>query len=64
MKDETLNKYIGKTKGVLTVLGLAYESYDKSRQIKKSYFKVKCSVCGNESIVRYDRFTDTRPDPQ
>ena len=28
MKEETLKKYIGKTFGVITVLEVAYETYD------------------------------------
>lgn len=56
MKQETLKKYIGKTWGVLTCLGIDHEDYDKERQIKRTYFKVKCSRCGSESIVRADRF--------
>lgn len=50
MKKETLNKYIGKTWGVLTCLGIDHE--EKNR----TYFRVKCSRCGHESVVRSDRF--------
>lgn len=56
MKQETLKKYIGKTWGVLTCLGIDHEDYDKEKQIKRTYFKVKCSRCGSESVVRADRF--------
>ena len=41
MKIETLKKYIGNTYGVLTILGLDHEEYDKTKQIKRSYFKCK-----------------------
>lgn len=56
MKQETLEKYIGKTWGVLTCLGIDHEDYDKEKQIKRTYFKVKCSRCGSISVVRSDRF--------
>lgn len=56
MKQETLEKYIGKTWGVLTCLGIDHEDYDKEKQIKRTYFKVKCSKCGSISVVRSDRF--------
>ena len=57
MKPETLNKYLNKTHGVLTVLGLDHEDYDKIKQCKKSYFKCKCNRCGSIVVVRYDKFT-------
>lgn len=56
MKQETLEKYIGKTWGVLTCIGIDHEDYDKEKQSKRTYFKVKCSRCGSESVVRSDRF--------
>lgn len=33
MKIETLKKYIGNTYGVLTILDLDHEEYDKTKQI-------------------------------
>jgi hypothetical protein len=54
MKEETLKKYIGKTFGVITVLDLAYETYDKEKQCKRTYFKVHCNRCGKDSILRAD----------
>lgn len=56
MKIETLKKYIGNTYGVLTILGLDHEEYDKTKQIKRSYFKCKCNRCNSITIVRSDRF--------
>ena len=56
MKQETLNKYIGKTWGVLTCLGIDHEDYDREKQTKRTFFKVKCSRCGSVSVVRADRF--------
>lgn len=56
MKQQTLNKYIGLTKGVLTVISLDHEDYDSLKQIKRSYFQCKCNRCGNKTIVRADRF--------
>lgn len=56
MKKETLEKYIGMTKGVLTVIELDHETYDPIKQIKRSYFKCKCNRCGRITIVRADRF--------
>lgn len=64
MKEETLQKYIGMTKGVLTVLSLDHEIYDKEKQKKSTYFKVKCSRCGKESVVRSDRMSKSAKDPQ
>ena len=64
MKEETLNKYIGKKKGVMTILELDHETYDKEKQIKRSYFKVRCSVCGHESVVRADKLSKGAVDPQ
>lgn len=54
MKEETLKKYIGTTHGVLTILGLDHETYDKEKQIKRSYFKCKCNRCNKISIIRTD----------
>lgn len=54
MKEETLKKYIGKTFGVITVLDVAYETYDKVKQSKRTYFKVHCNRCGRDSILRAD----------
>lgn len=42
MKEETLQKYIGMTKGVLTVLSLDHEIYDKEKQ--KSLRTLKLNV--------------------
>lgn len=56
MKQETLNKYLNTTHGVLTILGLDHEEYNKITQCKRSYFKCKCNRCGNITIVRSDRF--------
>ena len=39
MKKETLNKYIGLTKGCLTIIELDHETYDELKQIKRTYFK-------------------------
>lgn len=36
MKQETLEKYIGKTWGVLTCLGIDHEDYDKEKQIRRN----------------------------
>ena len=57
MKEETLQKYIGVTKGCLTVIELDHETYNKEKQVKRSYFKCKCNRCGRITIVRADRFT-------
>ena len=54
MKEETLKKYIGKTFGVITVLDVAYETYDKAKQSKRTYFKVHCNRCGKDSVLRAD----------
>lgn len=62
MKEETLKKYIGVTKGVITVLELDHETYDKEKQCKRSFFKVKCNRCGKISIMRADRFTNNGKD--
>lgn len=56
MKQETLNKYLNKTHGVLTVLELDHEEYDAIKQCKRSYFKCKCNRCGSITIIRADRF--------
>ena len=56
MKKETINKYLNKTFGVLTVLSLDHEEYDKIKQIKRSYFLCKCNRCGKNTVVRCDRF--------
>ena len=64
MKEETLKRYIGKKKGVMTILELDHETYDKEKQIKRSYFKIRCSVCGHESVVRADKLSKGAPDPQ
>jgi hypothetical protein len=55
MKKETLKKYIGNTFGVLTVLSLERETYNKETQTKRTYFKCKCNRCGEETVVRADR---------
>ena len=57
MKKETLNKYIGLTKGCLTIIELDHETYDELKQIKRTYFKCKCKRCGKITIVRADRFS-------
>jgi hypothetical protein len=57
MKQKTLDQYIGKTHGVLTVLKLDHETYDKEKQCKRSYFLCKCNRCGKLTVVRADRFT-------
>jgi hypothetical protein len=54
MKEETLKKYIGKTFGVITVIDVAYETYDKAKQSKRTYFNVHCNRCGRDSILRAD----------
>lgn len=64
MKQETLEKYIGKTWGVLTCIGIDHEDYDKEKQSKRTYFKVKCSRCGSESVVRSDRFFNKKYIPK
>ena len=64
MKEETLAKYIGKTRGVLTCIELDHETYDKSKCKKSTYFKVKCSRCGKESVVRSDRFSESSRIPK
>lgn len=64
MKIETLKKYIGNTYGVLTILDLDHEEYDKIKQIKRSYFKCKCNRCGSETIVRADRFGKSKYSPK
>jgi hypothetical protein len=56
MKQETLNKYLNTTHGVLTILELDHEEYDKLTQCKRSYFKCKCNRCGSITVVRTDRF--------
>ena len=56
MKEETLNKYLNTTHGVLTILSLHHEEYDSVKQCKRSYFLCKCNRCGQETIVRTDRF--------
>ena len=57
MKKETLNKYIGLTKGCLTIIELDHETYDELKQIKRTYFKCKCKRCGKITIVRADRLS-------
>ena len=64
MKQETLEKYIGKTWGVLTCIGIDHEDYNKEKQSKRTYFKVKCSRCGSESVVRSDRFFNKKYIPK
>lgn len=64
MKQETLNKYINTTKGVLTVIDLDHEEYDKEKQRKRSYFKCYCNRCGKETIVRSDRFGKSNYKPK
>lgn len=54
MKEETLKKYIGKTFGVITVIDVAYETYDKEKKSKRTYFNVFCKRCGKTSILRAD----------
>ena len=57
MKEETIKKYIGNTYGALTVLGVAYETYDREKQSKRTYFRCKCNRCGSIDIVRADHFS-------
>ena len=57
MKKETLDKYVGTTVGCLTIIELDHETYDKEKQVKRSYFKCKCNRCGKITIVRADRFS-------
>jgi hypothetical protein len=57
MKTETLKKYIGNTFGVLTVISLNNETYDKEKQSKRSYFYCKCNRCNENCIARSDRLT-------
>lgn len=64
MKQETLNKYLNTTKGVLTVIDLDHEEYDKEKQCKRSYFKCYCNRCGKETIVRSDRFGKSNYKPK
>lgn len=64
MKPETLAKYIGMTRGVLTCIGLDHETYDKAKYKKCTYFKVKCNRCGKESVVRSDRFGNNSKIPK
>lgn len=64
MKQETLNKYINTTKGVLPVIDLDHEEYDKEKQRKRSYFKCYCNRCGKETIVRSDRFGKSNYKPK
>lgn len=52
------------TKGVLTVLSLDHETYDKEKQRKSTFFKVKCSRCGKESVVRSDIFSNSSKCPK
>lgn len=54
MKKETQEKYIGKTFGVIQVLGIDHETYDKQRQVKRTYFKVFCKRCKQYSTLRAD----------
>lgn len=57
MKEETIKKYIGNTYGALTVLGVEYETYDREKQTKRTYFRCKCNRCGSIDIVRADHFS-------
>ena len=57
MKTETINKYLGKTFGVLTILSLDHETYDKEKQCKRSYFNCKCNRCNKYCLTRSDRFS-------
>lgn len=50
-------KYIGLTKGVLTIIDIVKISENKKHVI----VKCKCSVCGNISETRLDRFTNQKP---
>ena len=61
MKLETLNKYIGTTHGVFTILELDHETYDKEKQRKRSYFKCLCNRCHRISIVRADHVIKSIP---
>ena len=51
MKIETLKKYIGNTYGVITVLGLDHEEYDKIKQIKNC---VPCCFICNRMKNKYN----------
>lgn len=54
MKEETLKRYIGRQFGVITVLDIDHETYDKEKQVKRTYFKVHCNRCGKDSVLRAD----------
>lgn len=64
MKKETLDKYLNTTHGVLTILELDHEEYDKEKQSKRSYFKCKCNRCGSMTVVRADRFGKSKYIPK
>lgn len=57
-KQSTLNKYLGNTYGVLTVV-----SFDRTEN-SRSYFNCKCSRCGGISSVRSDRFSSKTYTPK
>lgn len=57
MKQITLQKYISKTFGNLTILSLDHETYDKETQIKRTYFLCMCNRCNKTTVVRADRFS-------
>lgn len=61
MKESTLKRYIGKTFGVITVLSVAYETYDKEKQSKRTYFNVHCNRCGKDSVMRADSLNVSGP---
>ena len=57
-KQSTIDKYVGNTYGVLTVI-----SFDRTENTR-SYFNCKCSRCGNITSVRSDRFSSSTYIPQ
>lgn len=57
MREQTKNKYIGKTFGAITVIDINSETYNKENQVKRTYFNCKCNRCGNKTIIRSDRFS-------
>lgn len=55
-----IDKYIGKTKGVLTIIGFDKEELNKVNK-KHIFTNCKCSICGKVSKVRLDRITTRTP---
>lgn len=51
-----IDKYIGKTKGVLTIIGFDKEELNKVNK-KHIFANCKCSICGKVSKVRLDRIS-------